>query len=72
MIATVSLRFLYLIFRRILGLILLMGRTSSTKDVELVDGLKRFPDPGSNLLLRPPGVQAVGDRDPVVLREEPR
>jgi hypothetical protein len=36
MIATVSLRLLYLIFRQILGLILLMGRTSSIKDVELL------------------------------------
>ena len=30
-----SLRLLYLIFWRVLGLVLLMGRTSSTKDVEL-------------------------------------
>jgi putative transposase len=36
MIAAVSLRLLYLIFLRILGLVLLMGRTSSTKDVELL------------------------------------
>jgi len=36
MIADVSLRMLYLIFRQVLGLILLMGRTSSTKDVELL------------------------------------
>jgi hypothetical protein len=36
MIASVSLRLLYLIFRQVLGLILLMGRTSSTKDVELL------------------------------------
>jgi hypothetical protein len=34
MIAAVSLRLLYLIFLRILGLVLLMGRTSATKDVE--------------------------------------
>jgi hypothetical protein len=27
---------LYLIFRQVLGLVLLMGRTSSTKDVELL------------------------------------
>jgi putative transposase len=36
MIAAVSLRLLYLIFLRILGRVLLMGRTSSTKDVELL------------------------------------
>jgi putative transposase len=32
----VSLRLLYLSFRQVLGLVLLMGRTSSTKDVELL------------------------------------
>jgi transposase InsO family protein len=32
----VSLRLLYLIFWQVLGLVLLMGRTSSTKDVELM------------------------------------
>jgi putative transposase len=32
----VSLRLLYLIFRQVLGLVLLMGRTSSIKDVELL------------------------------------
>ena len=31
----VSLRLLYLIFQQVLGLVLLMGRTSSTRDVEL-------------------------------------
>jgi transposase InsO family protein len=36
MIAAVSLRLLYLIFQRVLGLVLLMRRTSSTKDVELL------------------------------------
>ena len=36
MIATVSLRLLYLIFRQMLGLVLLMGRASSAKDVELL------------------------------------
>jgi hypothetical protein len=36
MIAAVSLRLLYLIFQRVLGLVLLMGRTSSTKNVELL------------------------------------
>jgi len=35
MIAAVSLRLLYLIFRQALGLFLLLGRTSSTKDIEL-------------------------------------
>ena len=32
----VSLRLLYLIFRQVLGLVLLLGRTSATKDVELL------------------------------------
>jgi putative transposase len=32
----VSLRLLYLLFRQVLGLVLLMGRTSATKDVELL------------------------------------
>jgi putative transposase len=32
----VSLRLLYLIFRQVLGLVLLMGRTSSTKNIELL------------------------------------
>src|SRR3954452_4167554 len=36
MIAAVLLRLLYLIFQQILGLVLLMGRTSSTKDIELL------------------------------------
>ena len=36
MIPRVSLRLLYLIFRQILGLVLLMARTSATKDVELL------------------------------------
>ena len=36
MIAAVSLRLLYLIFRRVLGLVLLLGRTASSKDVELL------------------------------------
>ena len=36
MIATVSLRLLYLIFGQVLGLVLLLGRTSCTKDVELL------------------------------------
>jgi putative transposase len=36
MIAALSLRLLYLIFRQMLGLVLLMGRTSTTKDVELL------------------------------------
>ena len=34
MIAVVSLRLLYLIFQHLLGLLLLLGRTSATKDVE--------------------------------------
>jgi hypothetical protein len=36
MIANMSLRLLYLIFQTVLGLILLLGRTSSAKDVELL------------------------------------
>jgi hypothetical protein len=36
MIANVSLRLLYLIFQKALGLLVLMGRTSATKDVELL------------------------------------
>ena len=36
MISAVSLRLLYLIFQHMLGLVLLMGRTSSTRDVELL------------------------------------
>ena len=36
MIASVSLRLLYLIFRQVLGLVLLLGRTSSSKEVELL------------------------------------
>ena len=36
MISDVSLRLLYLIFRQVLGLILLLSRSSSTKDVELL------------------------------------
>jgi hypothetical protein len=36
MISAVSLRLLYLMFQHMLGLVLLMGRTSSTKDVELL------------------------------------
>jgi hypothetical protein len=35
MIAVVSLRLLYLIFQQVLGLLLLIGRTASTKDIEL-------------------------------------
>ena len=36
MIAAVALRLLYLIFQQMLGLVLLMGRASSAKDVELL------------------------------------
>jgi hypothetical protein len=36
MISGVSLRLLYLIFQHLLGLVLLLGRTSSTKDIELL------------------------------------
>jgi hypothetical protein len=36
MIAAVSLRLLYLIFQQVLRLVLLLGRTKSTKDVELL------------------------------------
>ena len=36
MISAVSLRLLYLIFPQILGLVMLLGHTSSTKDIELL------------------------------------
>jgi hypothetical protein len=36
MIPHVSLRLLYLIFWQVLGMVLLMGRTSAIKDVELL------------------------------------
>ena len=36
MIAAVSLRLLYLCFRQVLGLVMLLGRTASSKDVELL------------------------------------
>ena len=36
MISAVSLRLLYLLFQHMLGLVLLLGRTSSTKDIELL------------------------------------
>jgi hypothetical protein len=36
MIAVVSLRLLYLIFTRLAGWLLLLGRTSASKDVELL------------------------------------
>ena len=36
MISAVSLRLLYLIFQHMLGLVLLLGRTASTKDIELL------------------------------------
>jgi hypothetical protein len=36
MISAVSLRLLYLIFQHLLGLIQLLGRTSATKDIELL------------------------------------
>ena len=36
MVSAVSLRLLYLIFQHLLGLLLLLGRTSTTKDVELL------------------------------------
>jgi hypothetical protein len=44
MISAVSLRLLYLIFQRTLRLLLLLGRTSSTKDIEL---LVSRPDQGA-------------------------
>src|SRR6476646_10605712 len=36
MISAVSLRLLYLIFWQVLGLVLLLGHTSATKDIELL------------------------------------
>jgi hypothetical protein len=35
MIASVTLRLLYLVLQQVLGLVLLLGRTTSTKDLEL-------------------------------------
>ena len=42
-----SLRLLYLIFRQVLGLVLLLGRTSAAKDVQAA---------GSYSLIRPPRI----------------
>ena len=58
MIAAVALRPLYLIFQQVLGLVLLMGRTSSTKDVELLVlrhevGVLRRTNPRPRLNCRP-------------------
>ena len=53
-----SLRLLYLIFLQVLGLVLLMGRTSATKDVELLvlrHEVAGEVDPG-----RPAGVSTGG------------
>jgi hypothetical protein len=36
MIAAVTLRLLYLIFQQVLSLVMLLGRTASSKDVELL------------------------------------
>jgi hypothetical protein len=36
MVSAVSLRLLYLIFQQVLGLVLLLGRTSAAKDIELL------------------------------------
>jgi hypothetical protein len=36
MLTAVALRLLYLIFQQVLGLVLPMGRTASTKDVKLL------------------------------------
>jgi hypothetical protein len=43
MIAAVLLRLFYLIFQQILGPVLLMGRTSSSKDVELLRTVAPLP-----------------------------
>ena len=43
MIAAVSLRLSYLIFQQVLRLLLLLGRTTSTKDVELMVLRTRSP-----------------------------
>ena len=56
MIAAVLLRLLYLIFQQILGLTLLMGRTSSSKDVELLVlrhevAVQRYVDHAMNFLV---------------------
>jgi hypothetical protein len=50
----VSLRLLYLIFWQVLGLVLLMGRPSSTTDVELlVLRLRPRESPGVNAATQP-------------------
>jgi hypothetical protein len=49
MISAVSLRLLYLIFRHLLGLLLLLGRTSTTKDVELVVLRHEVADPAPGM-----------------------
>jgi len=62
MIVAVSLRLLYLIFQHLLGLLLPTGRTSRTKDIELlVLVVERLPDVSrptldlSETATRPPG-----------------
>jgi hypothetical protein len=59
MIAVVSLRLLYLIFQQVLGLLLLMGRTASTKDVELLVVRHEVRRPGPGL---PPPVRSSACR----------
>ena len=69
MIATVSLLLLYLIFERVLGLVLLMGRTAATKDVELLVlrhevAVLRRTNPRPRLDWADRAVFACGCRDP--------
>jgi hypothetical protein len=65
MIDAVSLRLLYLIFRQVLGSVLLMGRTSSTENVELLvlrhaDGPGQSPCCGPTTVGRCAGRITVG------------
>ena len=69
MIAVVSLRLLYLAFHQVLGLPLLMGRTASTKDVELLVlrdevAVLRRTSPRPRLAWADRAVLACGCREP--------
>ena len=73
-----SLRLLYLIFRQVLGLVRLLGRTSSAKDVELlvlryeVAILRRInPRPRMNWADRAMFAALVGRLPPALRRRRP-